>query len=614
MDDASISRDASASSPGTAYIRMLGGYCITFPGGVIEIPRQLPGILFALLALYPDRVWTREEIIAQIWPDTEPEAARAGLRQALYRLRHLLGDTPCRDALRISPLVIQLDASRASIDTLEFQRRLLEATEEPDTDARLRALAAAIALYHGDLLPGFSGALVSAERQQLKSRYQLACHQAAGALQATGDRTLASALTAHAADRRLCAEAPAEFVRRYDSSCPPLPVDRDRLLQGAELSSLPGEEDGSATDSPEIAGSGHVPAALPGDMEPAHRGQALHSGAARKALRLIRPVGLMCLGAAIALVAGARRLNPPDTHEPAHRPLAVNEDGFGIHGPADGLALDAAAGRIFASTRAGSICRDYLHRGRQTTTTITPLECVMAVDSSTGILYMAEPVSGRIRVVRSETGQPIGTFQGPRTGISLLACDAASRRLLVIEHNAARIDEYRSDGSHLLSAGLLVHDPVRIVVSAIQERAYVLGRQDGSIDVVDIATGQTIISLDTDLCPEDMALDETAGRLYVSNSRSGTVDVFDCRTPLRIQTLTVPHSPHGLAIDTAAGVLYVCCQENSTLQAIDTHSLQPIVSMACPNTSPRFAAIDPIHGRLLISSGSEAALMSYRLP
>src|SRR5687768_8434368 len=53
----------------------------------LRFPTKKTAILRAYLALYPQRAHTRQEIAALLWPEVDPAAGRASLRQALSVLR-----------------------------------------------------------------------------------------------------------------------------------------------------------------------------------------------------------------------------------------------------------------------------------------------------------------------------------------------------------------------------------------------------------------------------------------------------------------------------------------------------------------------------------------------
>jgi YVTN family beta-propeller protein len=602
----------------SATIQMLGDFRILAPGNSgWVVPRQLPGLLLALLALHPDRPWTREEIIAQIWPDTDVEAARAGLRQALYRLRQLMSQTPCDHALRVSPVVLQFDGSLLSMDTLEFQCHLQLATAEQDPAICLREIAAALDLYRGDLLPGFGNALISAERSKLRSKYEAACHQAANMLQAMGDRSLASAIAAHAADRRLCVEAPRDLVRRYGPDSPYRPLEAEETLQ-ADPESAPRSE----VESDPLNDTHH-------GMGPAQRAmnsEALSSGAGSNpsqrpvawrynALRVARSLVLMCAGAAIVLVAGRLRSDSRPAR-PAESPVAylpVYNDRFGCPNAASDLVLASPAGRVFLATHSGLKSLDYLRSGGKPHLWPCTIDR-LAINPASGYLYCADNQHGLIRMVRQETGQEVARFPSPSGKSCEIAFDTRGQCLWVADGSPAHISKYSAGGTRLMSADLPLRNVTRMLTSAARHRLYILGREDNAIAVMDTVSGQMIATLDTDLAPQEMALDDAGDRIYVSNSRSGTVDVFNCMTLQRLATMTIGNCPGGLALDPARSQLYVCCHDNATLAACDVRRMQVITSLTTPDNGPIHAVIDSAHRRLLISCDLEAVLISYRLP
>ena len=73
------------------HLRLLGGLRAERGGETVTRFRsQKFGTLLAYLALFPQRVHTREELADLLWPEAEPEAARTNLRTALSSLRKQL--------------------------------------------------------------------------------------------------------------------------------------------------------------------------------------------------------------------------------------------------------------------------------------------------------------------------------------------------------------------------------------------------------------------------------------------------------------------------------------------------------------------------------------------
>lgn len=94
--------------------------------------------LLAYLAAEADRAHTREALATLLWPNESDATAKQNLRQLLYQLRQLLGDS----FLHINRDSIQFNASSEHwLDVAIFQSKLAQ-----------RDLASAVALYRGELL------------------------------------------------------------------------------------------------------------------------------------------------------------------------------------------------------------------------------------------------------------------------------------------------------------------------------------------------------------------------------------------------------------------------------------------------------------------------------
>src|SRR5205823_6122903 len=96
--------------------------------------------LLAVLALRPGPQ-DRETVAATLWPGAAGPAARASLRTAVWALRKAVGD----DALITSRTAVGLRPEAITVDLADGQRR-----------AAAGDIAAAVALCHGELLPGYA--------------------------------------------------------------------------------------------------------------------------------------------------------------------------------------------------------------------------------------------------------------------------------------------------------------------------------------------------------------------------------------------------------------------------------------------------------------------------
>jgi DNA-binding SARP family transcriptional activator len=159
-------------------LSLLGGFELTGPDGAVELPSKKLAGLLAYLACNP-RPQSREKLTALLWGSYFEAQAKQNLRQALFRLRRVLG----QNALESDGEVVSLNAASISCDVRRFETLVREGSRE--------ALSAATDLYRGrlvdDVTVGESGwnEWIAAERERLLDL-------ALGALVGLGEQELAT--------------------------------------------------------------------------------------------------------------------------------------------------------------------------------------------------------------------------------------------------------------------------------------------------------------------------------------------------------------------------------------------------------------------------------------
>ena len=145
--------------------RLLGQFEVRQDGKVLAVSSRPAQSLLAYLLLNPGIGHRREQLAGILAPDSAEENARGVLRHALWRLRKTLGADPLtgRDYLLVDELSIAFDASAHYwLDAAVVSAPL---TAAPST----AHLAASVAAYTGDLLPGFYDDWVMLARVRLEA-------------------------------------------------------------------------------------------------------------------------------------------------------------------------------------------------------------------------------------------------------------------------------------------------------------------------------------------------------------------------------------------------------------------------------------------------------------
>jgi DNA-binding SARP family transcriptional activator/class 3 adenylate cyclase len=166
-------------------LSLLGGFELTGPDGVVDLPSKKLAALLAYLACTAPRPQSREKLSALLWGSHFDAQAKQNLRQALSRLRKVLG----QDALESDSKVVTLNAAAVLCDVSRFEALVREGSRD--------ALSAAADLYRGrlidDVTVGEEGwnEWLTGERERL-------LELALGAMMGLGEQELAAGRAGHA--------------------------------------------------------------------------------------------------------------------------------------------------------------------------------------------------------------------------------------------------------------------------------------------------------------------------------------------------------------------------------------------------------------------------------
>jgi class 3 adenylate cyclase/DNA-binding SARP family transcriptional activator len=166
-------------------LSLLGGFELTGPDGVVDLPSKKLAGLLAYLACTAPRPQSREKLSALLWGSHFDAQAKQNLRQALFRLRKVLG----QDALEGDGEVVSLNTAAVLCDVSRFEALVHKGSRD--------ALSAAVDLYRGRLIDdvtvgeeGWNEWLTGARERLLEL--------ALGAMVGLGEQELATGRAEHA--------------------------------------------------------------------------------------------------------------------------------------------------------------------------------------------------------------------------------------------------------------------------------------------------------------------------------------------------------------------------------------------------------------------------------
>ena len=151
-------RHTELAGPDTAAwrVRLLGGFEIDDGRHrVTRLRSRAAMALLARVAMAPSRDHAREELAALLWPGADAATGRSRLRQTLSLLRAVLEPAGAPAVLHADRRVLRAVPGALWCDAAAFEQALQTRPDE------------ALALYRGELLPGFFDEWLVDERQRL---------------------------------------------------------------------------------------------------------------------------------------------------------------------------------------------------------------------------------------------------------------------------------------------------------------------------------------------------------------------------------------------------------------------------------------------------------------
>src|SRR4051794_24198758 len=173
-----------ASSP-IFHLSLLGGFVLTGPDGIVDLPSKKLAALLAYLACNAPRPQSREKLSALLWGSHFDVQAKQNLRQALFRLRKMLGE----DAITSDGETLSFNATAVLCDVGRFESLIRAGSRD--------ALSTAADLYRGRLVDDVT---VSEEgwNEWLTGERERLLDLALGAMTGLGKQELAAGRAGHA--------------------------------------------------------------------------------------------------------------------------------------------------------------------------------------------------------------------------------------------------------------------------------------------------------------------------------------------------------------------------------------------------------------------------------
>jgi YVTN family beta-propeller protein len=234
----------------------------------------------------------------------------------------------------------------------------------------------------------------------------------------------------------------------------------------------------------------------------------------------------------------------------------------------------------------------------------------MALNPSTGVLYVANPGDGTVSAVATATSSLLATI--PLTGtVSLggspaptgVGVDVQSNLVFVAETGARKVALIDGASKTLRSTVAVDIGPWGVVVNQTTNTVFV-SALGGSVTVLDGLTG-TVKSVVRDSRlqrPLGLAVNETINRVYVASRDGNSVVVLDGGANTVTAVIPVGTRPAAVAVDPTSGAVYAANSGANTLSRIDAGT-NSVTATLNAGTGLTAVAVDPATGIVYAGAG-----------
>ncbi|WP_172592010.1 putative Ig domain-containing protein [Subtercola boreus] len=237
---------------------------------------------------------------------------------------------------------------------------------------------------------------------------------------------------------------------------------------------------------------------------------------------------------------------------------------------------------------------------------------LIAVDDSTGLLYLVDQAAGAVTLVDASTGKPVGAPLAVGASPTEIVVNPQTHDAFVLNSDATlSIIDGRTRGVKSLSVGAGAQN---IAIDTLQNELYITTKAntltviDGDSKTVEVTP--VVVPTKAML---DIAIDSTHRRAYITDFTDASVLTVDLDTRKQVGVaVKVAAKPQSIAVDPKTQLVYVSndAAAASVVAVIKASSAPPTVSFISTGDVGSNLAVDPRTGRAFICTDSGEALLS----
>ena len=234
------------------------------------------------------------------------------------------------------------------------------------------------------------------------------------------------------------------------------------------------------------------------------------------------------------------------------------------------IAANPLTGMVYVSHTFSDKTTVFDGATRAVTQLVTGSIDLIAIDSVANAAYLLAYEGGNLTVLEGAR-HDLNRRQAGKHAWGM-ALNEATHTLYVARMGTADVIALHGASSSVLPAG---HTPCAVAANPRSNTVYVANYADGSVTVLDTATGRATATIPVGEHPQALAVDAQRNLVYVANTFSNTVTIIDGEHRKAVATLPAGKAPYALAVDPGSSRLYVANEAGATHFTIVDTTLPP---------------------------------------
>jgi YVTN family beta-propeller protein len=237
--------------------------------------------------------------------------------------------------------------------------------------------------------------------------------------------------------------------------------------------------------------------------------------------------------------------------------------------------------------------------------TVPSIPVALAVDTGTGLIYIANTTSPTVTVFNPHTTATTSISVGSTP--SAVAINPQAGLIFVANKTGNSVSVISRTSNAVVATTMVGSAPSALAVNTATSRVYVANFSSSTVSVLNASTGALIQTITVGSGPSALAVNSTTNTIFVANQTGNSVSVINGSTDDVTATLTVGTNPVSIGLNPITNKVFVANFSSNNVSVIDG-STNSVVSTVTAGTNPIGIAVNPVSNQIYAANYYSASI------